>query len=222
MTTTRRIRRGGGIGFGGGGSSGDLEVEALFSDNSPNPDWSLSCPPGNGTFRIQITGGTSPYNISVNYPGLAAVDLGGGLYQLQTNDSITGGNKAFGAMGWKAFELCSIASVYCNTYRCDSSLYPGGDCCGQDPDCTTLAECPGILACGPIVCVQNPHFPNCGAPANCENDPTELQLKTYGQKVDLRTQEMIDAGCLPCFLYVGAILTVTDSIGLTIAHVLTI
>ena len=193
-----------------------LEEEAVMQGRTAviilkpkNP--TLACP--NGRVVFTAVGGKLPYNWSTTR-GLITPS-GGNNQNAVLTPQLNVPGIAFVRIGYGAGLDCTTPSqTGIVSYNCASQPWPAsvGPSCTTDWDCGS--ECgPGqaglaVGTCGPLVCQDQ--LAQCGPPWCAGNAAVYLENNPEaGVIVDVRSQQMIDAGCGPCSLEMQGEGTVT-------------
>ena len=167
---------------------------------------------GNRRLRYRIRGGVGPYTTSTTSPTeeagpVVAVNAEDNSIIVEAPDgSVVAGT------AWKGISHnvgsspnCTIQDTFHNNVGCDDVFIDADLFSSQ---CNT-SQC---STCGPRLC---------GADAGCQVPACPRNAAGIQFHCDVRTQSMIDAGCLPCGVSMeGATISVTDAMGVTITRVI--
>jgi len=184
----------------------DPIIELTVCGGTPPYQWSTSG--GGGGSPTAIQSGGNNRNVQVTPP--ETQDIAGEAYQkvlysLKTSSCVVGTNVSSGYS-------CKDVSLE----NCDSS--PTADCLGA-----------GVAFCREVVCPDDESVPCwdvisggvCGSAGDCNG--CDKVLAGEGVACDVRSQSMIDGGCLPCGVSMeGLSITVTDDVGTEVTTVISV
>ena len=180
------------------------EIEITVCGGTPPYQWSTSG--GGGGSPVVVQSGTNNLNVRATPP--TTEDIAGEAYQkvlysLKTSGCVVGTNVSSGYS-------CQDVSLQ----NCDSS--PTADCLGA-----------GAAFCREVACPDDESVPCwdvisggvCGSAGACNG--CDKVLAGEGAVCDVRSQQMIDDGCIPCGIAMdGLSITVTDSLGTEVTTVI--
>ena len=207
-----------GSGTGNGGvAAGDDEagLDPCESISSLNVqiEIEIDCTEATPTSKLRVCGGTPPYIWVVeNGEGTPEVSLSGGWDQIITVKPPVG------------------EDVSGSAYRNGLKVTSPANCSEGAFDCANVVGCDGVEISGctgpisgpannfAIVCVSGGSCPGLDPCIPCSTACSGFPI---GNPLDVRTQQMIDDGCLPCALSLdGVTITVTDAEGVSVVTVI--
>lgn len=224
-------------GSGGGGSFGGScpcppNAENALRIKCCSGSCSLNCSSGSGKkLQMKICGGKGPY--SVSHTGDVKLSKNGNTLNPVLSDTLESSNEGStfwvvppantgSAVAGIAYRRDIVTCLFCTGAVCTtesthvSELY---GCNDQILGCTTTSSC-GPFPGGPA------GIANCCPTAQpvCPGTDTSVCQAPVGnystQHCDSRTAPMIAAGCNPCGIAAGDMITVTDSLGVSATIIL--
>lgn len=200
---------GGGGGGGGGGCSctptGTPPSELTIACCTTN--CAFDCTATTPSLSLRACGGLEPYIWSTTYGLLDTTEGDAVVLTKPSNPGSAGAGTAF------ASYYCSRQPAACLV---EGTLIFTGAC----DDTTTCAAqfagtcCPGITMC-------DGNFATCTDLTLVCDDCGGAITVGGGTMADCRSQAMIDAGCEPCYLMKGAVVTVIDATGVSASKTIT-
>src|SRR3990167_1636435 len=199
---------GGGAGGGGGACTPTGDPPSALTITCCG-DCEIDCDVTDDKVLLRVCGGVEPYVWTTTY-GLTDTTEGAAV-------SLSRPSNAGSATAGTAFEsaFCANQPAACLT---SGTLIFSGNC---DDSSTCSAQFVGT--CCPQVARCDSSSSDCGDLSTvCADCTTSTPSVGDGDMVDCRSQAMIDAGCEPCHLMKGAVVTVTDATGVSVSKTITV
>lgn len=212
----------------GGGTAMAIECEQVIGDE----DWTtvlancalMDCLGGDPKLNFRVTGGVGPYSWSIldldgNTGAVLTISGGAGenvTAEPPTQTTVSGGAYrliyAHCVIGWNGTNCTGSGSnlnVSKQDYGCEDQLIGNCDASAHNGTCKTIEK-----GCGEKEYCADGFFA-LSPPTVCTTGKAEGRLE---ENCDRRTAQMITDGCKPCGLVMdGAVLTVTDALGNSVA-----
>ena len=208
--------KGDGGGDGGtpsGDGEGDLDPCESISSLNVQSEIELDCGEATPTVKLRVCGGTPHYTWKVEGgEGTPEETLSGGWDQVITVKPPVGSEVSGNAY--------RVGMGIAQNPPCDEAAFFAGNVVGCDG--VEISPCADPIVPGavnwPVVCGVGggcPELPDCADSGGACNG------FEMGNPFDVRSQQMIDDGCLPCALSMdGVTITVTDAEGVSVVTVL--
>ncbi|KKL75015.1 hypothetical protein LCGC14_2059120 [marine sediment metagenome] len=208
-----------GGGTSGGGSGGGAATCPCTPDNGSDLTVvvcaELNCEDESPNIQITVCGGTAPYQWSISGGEGSPSGVQSGTNN--RNVKVTAPDRT---------------DVTGSAYRNGLSVTNPGSCPNAAFDCANVVGCDDVEISGcagpvsipgssfAVVCVTGGV---CDAFTDCAPCGTACSGFPVGDPVDVRTQQMIDDGCLPCGISMeGLNITVEDAVGDTVVTVISL